>query len=145
MSVSCQGKICNVIFRFFKCLVSPPQLSEMCLVRHSSFSQCIVYTSRLSWHTHVCVVLRFPALSCFSVCVLTDITSESLWTCIKCWSSGCVCVCSVLEKHEDQLQGLVWKEDGSLLASSCKVTALYSISSSSYCFKNGSRVCSDGS
>uniref|UniRef100_A0A671RLL1 Coronin n=1 Tax=Sinocyclocheilus anshuiensis TaxID=1608454 RepID=A0A671RLL1_9TELE len=27
---------------------------------------------------------------------------------------------TVLEQHEDQLQGLAWKEDGSLLASSCK-------------------------
>uniref|UniRef100_A0A9J8ALL2 Coronin n=1 Tax=Cyprinus carpio carpio TaxID=630221 RepID=A0A9J8ALL2_CYPCA len=33
---------------------------------------------------------------------------------------------TVLEQHEDQLQGLSWKEDGSLLASSCKVSALHS-------------------
>uniref|UniRef100_A0A673N6N4 Coronin n=1 Tax=Sinocyclocheilus rhinocerous TaxID=307959 RepID=A0A673N6N4_9TELE len=33
---------------------------------------------------------------------------------------------TVLEQHEDQLQGLAWKEDGSLLASSCKVSALHS-------------------
>uniref|UniRef100_A0A9J7ZMW9 Coronin n=1 Tax=Cyprinus carpio carpio TaxID=630221 RepID=A0A9J7ZMW9_CYPCA len=31
---------------------------------------------------------------------------------------------TVLEQHEDQLQGLAWKEDGSLLASSCKVKSL---------------------
>uniref|UniRef100_A0A673K638 Coronin n=1 Tax=Sinocyclocheilus rhinocerous TaxID=307959 RepID=A0A673K638_9TELE len=30
----------------------------------------------------------------------------------------------VLEQHEDQLQGLAWKEDGSLLASSCKIMRL---------------------
>uniref|UniRef100_A0A671RME9 Coronin-7 n=1 Tax=Sinocyclocheilus anshuiensis TaxID=1608454 RepID=A0A671RME9_9TELE len=33
---------------------------------------------------------------------------------------------TVLEQHEDQLQGLAWKEDGSLLASSCKVSARHS-------------------
>lgn len=32
------------------------------------------------------------------------------------------CVSAVLEQHSDLLQSLSWKQDGSLLASSCKVT-----------------------
>ncbi|XP_026864929.2 coronin-7 isoform X1 [Electrophorus electricus] len=36
------------------------------------------------------------------------------------WDTGRDTALAVLEQHTDQLQGFAWKEDGSLLASSCK-------------------------
>ncbi|XP_036445907.1 coronin-7-like isoform X1 [Colossoma macropomum] len=39
---------------------------------------------------------------------------------IQVWDTSRDKALAVLEQHADQLQGLAWKEDGSLLASSCK-------------------------
>uniref|UniRef100_A0AAR2KHG2 Coronin n=1 Tax=Pygocentrus nattereri TaxID=42514 RepID=A0AAR2KHG2_PYGNA len=41
---------------------------------------------------------------------------------IQVWDTSRDKALAVLEQHADQLQGLTWKEDGSLLASSCKVS-----------------------
>lgn len=40
---------------------------------------------------------------------------------VFCLTPPLCCVSAVLEQHNDQVQSLSWKHDGSLLASSCKV------------------------
>ncbi|GAA6090782.1 coronin-7 isoform X1 [Tachysurus ichikawai] len=41
---------------------------------------------------------------------------------VQVWDTNREKALAVLEQHKEQLQGLAWKDDGSLLASTCKVS-----------------------